>query len=50
MEDKAIEDILNVLLPMQNWNQETADRREALRWALKELINVAAAKGRGQIQ
>lgn len=54
--ETAIDDILNVLLPLDSVQDigyekdKLIEKREKLRWALRALVNVAADKGRGQIQ
>lgn len=52
--ENAIDDILNVLLPLDGLVDAALDKqmekREKLRWALRALVNIAADKGRGQIQ
>lgn len=56
MLDKTIEDIVNVLLPEMGvavdplLREKRITDRDTLRWALRALVNIAADKGRGQIQ
>lgn len=56
-EEKVIKEIVDILMPSEEAAPQPTrgqakyeDLRDGLKWRLKELVNIAAAKGRGQVQ